>query len=435
MSSQRQSANLDRFDGRTRDRNVIIVGASVRAAAESLRRAGLSPWCIDLFADTDLIEIAPTLAVARLDRQLVRLLARLPLAPWMYTGGLENRPRLVTRLSQLRPLLGNPASVLQAVRSLDQLRPVVESVGAPIPPYQVELSADQAQAAAAERDRLLNESDGEHDRPDWIWKPWRSAGGLRIVSRSDFTVRWSGARVASIPSAARGAQGYWQRYIPGRPCGATFVADGRKGLLLGVCEQLSGPTWPESPQFLYGGSIGPLPLCKSRRDQLERLGAAVVERFGLVGLFGIDLIDAGERLWTLEVNPRYAASMELFERASGISLAALHLAACRGAFQEVERDVRGIRIALVSECVHGKAIWYARESGQVTVAMFERLSRLRAARPWSSAADIPAIGSPLNPGVPIATIFAEGVTADEVRKRLLDHLAALRRDCARISSV
>ena len=51
--------------------------------------------------------------------------------------------------------------------------------------------------------------------------------------------------------------------------------------------------------------------------------------FGLVGLVGVDVVidEAGE-LHVIEVNPRPTASMELFERATGESLAAAHLAAC-----------------------------------------------------------------------------------------------------------
>src|SRR5262245_28665656 len=34
--------------------NLLIFGASVRAAAFSALRAGMRPWCADLFADADL---------------------------------------------------------------------------------------------------------------------------------------------------------------------------------------------------------------------------------------------------------------------------------------------------------------------------------------------------------------------------------------------
>ena len=82
--------------------SVVIFGASVRAAAFSALRAGLRPWCCDLFADADL--------VCRCDA--VRLSGRYPdtfadlvgaevAGPWMYTGGLENHPDLVRRMAQI----------------------------------------------------------------------------------------------------------------------------------------------------------------------------------------------------------------------------------------------------------------------------------------------------------------------------------------------
>ena len=70
--------------------NVLIVGASTRAAAFSALRAGLRPRCLDLFADADLAARCP---VARLDPDG-------PFDPpacdaWLYTGSMEARPDLV----------------------------------------------------------------------------------------------------------------------------------------------------------------------------------------------------------------------------------------------------------------------------------------------------------------------------------------------------
>ena len=43
--------------------SLLIFGASVRAAAFSALRAGLQPWCADLFADADLRARCPTIRV------------------------------------------------------------------------------------------------------------------------------------------------------------------------------------------------------------------------------------------------------------------------------------------------------------------------------------------------------------------------------------
>ena len=44
-------------------RQLILIGASVRAAAFSALRAGLRPWCADLFGDLDLRQRCPSVVV------------------------------------------------------------------------------------------------------------------------------------------------------------------------------------------------------------------------------------------------------------------------------------------------------------------------------------------------------------------------------------
>src|SRR5436305_1386644 len=88
---------------------VLIVGASARAAAASAVRAGLRPWCLDLFADLDLQQLAPVRPIppGGYPHALADLLPQGPPGPWMYTGALENHPRLIERLARDRPLWGN----------------------------------------------------------------------------------------------------------------------------------------------------------------------------------------------------------------------------------------------------------------------------------------------------------------------------------------
>src|SRR6478609_7195881 len=95
---------------------LIVLGASARAAAFSIRRAGYQPYAIDLFADRDLAAICPAVKIQRYPHDFFVSLAAAPQAPWIYTGGLENYPRLVDRLADVRPLLGNPGGVLRSVR-------------------------------------------------------------------------------------------------------------------------------------------------------------------------------------------------------------------------------------------------------------------------------------------------------------------------------
>ena len=58
------------------------------------------------------------------------------------------------------------------------------------------------------------------------------------------------------------------------------------------------------------------------------MGATLAASFGLIGLFGVDLILRDDVPWPVEVNPRYTASVEVLELALGRSLLADHARAC-----------------------------------------------------------------------------------------------------------
>src|SRR5262245_2003526 len=100
------------------ERNVVIVGASGRAAAWSALRAGLSPWVFDLFADADLHGQcqARRIEASAYPYGLVEAHSEAPLGPLLYTGALENHPRLLAELAWKRRLWGNGAAAVRSVR-------------------------------------------------------------------------------------------------------------------------------------------------------------------------------------------------------------------------------------------------------------------------------------------------------------------------------
>src|SRR5262249_48077494 len=171
--------------------HLVILGASVRAAAFSALRAGLKPWCVDLFADLDLRAKCPAVAIAasRYPNGLTALAREAPPGPWMYTGGLENRPRLVRRIARERPLWGNDDAALAKVRDPVALRRALADAGAAY--------LDVLQAAERPRAGI------------WLAKPVAGSGG-------------AGVRFANDRPARRGE--YLQRYCDGEPRSAVFVA-------------------------------------------------------------------------------------------------------------------------------------------------------------------------------------------------------------------
>src|SRR5260370_33051185 len=117
------------------EQDLLILGASTRAAAFSALRANLRPWCVDLFGDVDLRARCPMRTIAPEDypASFVHQLSQAPPGPWMYTGALENRPALIQQLARLRPLWGNDSPVLAAVRSPWTVQKLLSAAGLPCP--------------------------------------------------------------------------------------------------------------------------------------------------------------------------------------------------------------------------------------------------------------------------------------------------------------
>lgn len=364
---------------------LIILGGSVRAAAFSALRGGYQPYCADLFADADVSLRCSARLVADYPAGLATALETYPNAPWLYTGGLENHPRLVNQMAASRPLLGNAGAVLRRVRDPLVLSAMLNDCACRFPDWQ-------ATAAGLPTDG------------SWLRKGYRSTGGLQVHA-------WTGQ------SADNPSEYYWQRRLHGRPAAALCVATAGECVLLGVTEQWVGHGKSDaSDSFGYSGSIGPLPLERHQHAALLELGQTLASRAGVQGVFGIDVILANDGIYAVDVNPRYPASAEVLERALGFSAVALHVAACEAG--------RLPSPATASDRCCGKAILYAERPLTVDEQRAELLRAAWDTWPWPPIADAPAAGTSIRAGSPVMTVFAENDSAEGVARRLaaaLDH--------------
>jgi len=150
---------------------LLILGASTRAAASSAIRAGLSPLAADLFCDDDLRQMTDEVKrVSDYPSDLPHLARDFPPGPWMFTGGLENHPRIIDAISVERILWGTPAGPIQRVRDPWQLLQRFKHCGILCPEV---LRGDQCDMIGR----------GSHGH--WIRKPFRSAGGGNMELLSD----------------------------------------------------------------------------------------------------------------------------------------------------------------------------------------------------------------------------------------------------------
>jgi len=353
---------------------LLLFGASVRAAALSALRAGLWPWCADLFGDRDLRARCPTTLIDRYPDGLVDLVAQAPAGPWMYTGALENRPRLIRQLSRRCPLWGNDVPVLSVVRSPQRVRQILTAAGLPCP-------------------AVFTTSPSSPSCDRWLVKPLAGAGGIGIRF-------WDGNE---LPRSRR-SKVYFQEFISGESGAALFLGEQGRGRLLGVTRQLVGEAWLGAAPFRYCGSIGPLDVAREVRTVLGRIGEVLVEGSGLRGLFGIDFVLRDGIPWPVEINPRYTASVEVLEEMLGIPALALHARACRGLPLALPPSARRAR---AGEWL-GKAILFARK--EVVPADGTLPARAR---------DLPREGERIRAGRPVCTIFARGRTAAACRRALV----------------
>jgi predicted ATP-grasp superfamily ATP-dependent carboligase len=368
---------------------ITIVGASARAAAFSAVRAGFCVRTADRFADADLRRVADAIQVEDYPSGLDAALAGPVDQPWMYTGALENYPRLIERWQQRRPLWGNSAAVLVRVRDPSLTVPVLTNAGLLVPAF-----------APSPRQLPLNGS--------WLCKGLRSAGGTGVR-------RWTADRAATPWHDC-----YFQKYVCGTPCAAIYVAARGAAMLLGITRQLVGEPWAGAAEFSYCGSIGPWQVSSAIEDTFQRIGDVLARGFNLVGLFGVDAILNDQGVWPIEINPRYTASVEVLEQANGFRAIELQAETC--AHGRLPKH-----IVRKSATLCGKVVVFAPNKVRVPFdAKAEWLQVDR--RTWPNWADIPSLGSRLAARMPLITAFSSANDESQLLKSLREQAMQVRND-------
>jgi predicted ATP-grasp superfamily ATP-dependent carboligase len=292
----------------------------------------------------------------------------------VYCGGLENHPDVVSALAEGRVLLGNEPASLRRVRDPGELLPFLARRGFDVP--DTRRATDPLPVAGR-----------------WLLKPARGGGGQGVRA-------WRGERP--------GATEILQERVEGVSGSATFVADGRRSVVLGWTEQLHRPR-----SFRYAGNVLPLAGGAAARRDVDAIAGAVTREYGLRGLNGFDFVLRGDRPVVVEVNPRYCASMELVEQAAGTSLFGLHRAACEGRLPAPLPLAPG---------AWGKAIVYAARALTAPDTTDWLAQGIR---------DVPHPGEVIRAGHPICTVLVSAPTRERCRARLRAEAARVQAACGR----
>ena len=379
---------------------VLIVGVSTRAAAASAAQAGFEVIALDAYADIDQHASVRALSLPRdfgtsfSPAAIVEAARELSSDAVVYLSSLENHPKSVAALAEGRALWGNAPDVLRRVRDP---KLVTHALG---------LRGIRAPRVITTAQDVPLQSDVER----WMIKPRISGGGHGVSL-------WH-------PNEPVPRSHYLQEFVDGVPGSVVFVAVAGRGVVLGTSRQLIGESAFGVSGFRYCGNILNIAVTKESTAAAVALVDAVTDAFPLIGVGAIDFIATDDGLHPVEVNPRWSASMELVERARGISLFGLHADACaRGVLPqllEVSQQAvitrpsapKDLRQSPAPGEAHGKAIVFAREDVVVGDT-----------RGWledPSVRDVPRQGDHIATGQPICTVFAVGSDEADCHARLVE---------------
>jgi predicted ATP-grasp superfamily ATP-dependent carboligase len=350
--------------------SILVAGFSTRHVAMSAYHAGFEVYAVDHFQDQDLSwyteESLGFEELRDLPGAIAEMLARHHVDYAVLTSGAES-------LQPGVPICGTAPGKIQ--RFLDKLamQNFFEELGVPTP-------------------ALLPPG----GFPAMI-KPREGSGGWRnkVVHTLQEQEEWE--EFFEYPGFIT------QEVVRGLPASVCCVSDGTRARAVAVNEQvLRGE---ESAVFGFSGSITPLdhPLASVMMDLAETVAGAS----GCIGTLGIDFV-LGDRPWVIEVNPRFQATLDTVERATGLNLFSLHADACRGMIPVQRPKASGVAVRKILFAEHDTVI------------------RTDLAKMGSIVADIPYAGTEVPEGRAIVSVFGWGKNREDAMSTLDKHISAVR---------
>jgi predicted ATP-grasp superfamily ATP-dependent carboligase len=348
---------------------ILVLGASARAVAQSVARAGHEPVAMDAFGDCDLKKIAQW---RRMDKSspLGEIASEFNADGAVFASGVENRPEAIAELEESGVrVFSSPLESIRRCRDLAELEKFCAKSGFSRP--EVFLPSPGGD---------LSGFDG------CLIKRFKSGSGI-------------GVRGCAKGERLRGGE-YLQERVEGVPLSIVFLADGSDAVLCGASRQLAGNRALGADGFAWCGNIMPFAAEAGEKiallDEFRRAASAMASYFGLKGAAGADFIYGGGKLWLLEINPRVSASFELVELLSGVNIFSLHMSAIEGRLPPE-------RAGLLDAPFRGKGVIYAPKNlaAPDTGAWYNYARR-----------DIPRPKAVLPAGAPICTLITPPLPSD-----------------------
>jgi predicted ATP-grasp superfamily ATP-dependent carboligase len=354
---------------------LAVAGLSARLMAESAARDGFEVVALDIFGDVDTCAVAArwigigTPESLQIDAErLLSALAALARGGaaigWVAGSGFEGRPDLLAQGAALLPLIGSSADALARVRDPAQFFSGLAQLDIEHPPVQFGPLVDAR---------------------GWLLKDFGDCGAAHIRPAP-----------AGRPAPPRH---YFQRLWPGVSMSATFLANGRDAVLLGINQQIVRGR--EDRPYVFCGVLGPVPVADDVLRRVREIVVALVPAFGLRGLASLDFLLAERRhVSVLELNVRPPASLGLYAAQAPM---AAHVQACLRA--ELPLPKAALRI-------EGTEIVFARRPLLIDATDVQWLTS------QPQVHDVPCPGQTIAAGHPVCSVSAQGDNIADVMARL-----------------
>lgn len=349
---------------------VLVAGFSTRHVAQSARHAGYKVCAVDHFCDQDLAWNTEDRIrfedLEDLPDALSEMSGRFHFDMLVLASGAEDMPSRI-------PVCGTPREKIRRFLDKLEMQHFFEELRVPVP-------------------RLLS----DHSYPAFL-KPRRGAGGWRnaVIRNEAERIAWE----TEYPDAPY----IRQQIIDGYPASVCCVADGSRACALATNEQIMRRT--EGAMFGFAGSI--TPCSHPNTDLMIRLAERVASASGCKGTVGVDFI-IGKDVVAIEVNPRFQATVDTVETATGCNVFSIHADACRGSLPRVQP---------FTTCHAARVILFAEKD----ITIMNDLKHLS-----PIIADIPWPGTELEKDQAIVSVFGKGPTREDALAALDKNITTVR---------
>jgi predicted ATP-grasp superfamily ATP-dependent carboligase len=281
-------------------KTLLVAGFATRHVAASAHRSGYTVYAVDHFCDSDLCAYVKDaeifLECADLPHTIALACQKWDIDGILVTSGAES----IT--VDMIPVLGSSAECAARFCDKQKIQHFFEKHNIPRP--------KQIDPASIEPGK------------QYILKPLEGAGGWRnraIRSQNDID-EW--IQEFQTPFIL-------QEYVSGVPASACCVTTGKEAHVIA----LNGQILRDDPLMPFGFCGSYTPFIHSCSEQMIQLAEKIALASGCIGVIGIDFI-VGDEIWVIEVNPRFQATLETVERATGVNLVQVHIDACNGIISE-----------------------------------------------------------------------------------------------------